>query len=109
MCAWKNEPKSFQLEGQEKTSFENFLGGQQFKNVSLDKVLGIGGQGVVIQKELEIKVMEGTESDNGKKAENIRKVKILESEGTNKVAVKFVKFEKDDGENFEGQGLIIQA
>ena len=86
-------------------SFEKFLGGQQSKIVTLDKVLGIGGEGVVFEKEMEIKLMQGTESNDGKKVENIR----LKSKEKKKVAVKVVRFEKDAGENFEGQGFVIQA
>ena len=86
-------------------SFEKFLGGQQSKIVTLDKVLGIGGEGVVFEKEMEIKLMQGTESDDGKKVENIR----LKSKEKKKVAVKVVRFEKDAGENLEGQGFVIQA
>ena len=102
----KKQQKSIEIEGQEQMSFENLLGGQQSKIVGLDKVLGIGGEGVVIQEELEIKVMEGDTRGLGHhKAENIR----LKSKEKKKVALKFVKFEKDDGENFEGQGFIIQV
>ena len=86
-------------------SFEKFLGGQQSKIVTLDKVLGIGGEGVVFEKEMEIKLMQGTESDDGKKVENIR----LKSKEKKKVAVKVVRFEKDAGENLEGQGFVIRA
>ena len=83
-------------------SFEKFLEGQQSKIVGLDRVLGIGGEGVVFEKELEIKLMKGTESDDRKKVENIglkRKEKKI-------VALKVVRFEKDDGEIFEGQGFV---
>ena len=84
------------------------MGGQQYKNVGLGKVLGIGGEGIVIQEELEITVKEGDvpyeKLSNLKKAENIR----LESEGKRQVALKFVPFAKEDRENFKGQGLIIQ-
>ena len=100
-----NNPKYFEIEDREKWSFENFLNDQQSKIVGLGKVLGIGAEGVVIEKELEIKVMEGTESGDKKKAENIR----LKNEEQKIVAIKFVKFKKDYEENFEGQGLIIEA
>ena len=104
-CALDNRLKSFEIEDREKWSFENFLNDQQSKIVGLGKVLGIGAEGVVIEKELEIKVMEGTESGDKKKAENIR----LKNEEPKIVAMKFVKFKKDYEENFEGQGLIIEA
>ena len=80
------------------------MGGHQSKTVELDKVLGIGGEGVVIEKELEITVMQGKESVDRKKAENIRF-----NSNEKKIAFKFVEFKKEDGENFEGHGLIIQA
>ena len=38
------------------------------------------------------------------KAENIR----LKSKEKKIIALKFVKFEEDDGENFEGQGFVIE-
>ena len=106
ICASTSQQKSIEIQGQEKRSFERFLGGQQSKIVELDKVLGIGGEGVVIEKELEITLMEGTMKPivYVQKAENIR----LKSKEKKIVALKFVKFEKDDGKNFEGQGFIIQ-
>ena len=106
ICALESQIKDIEIKGHEKRSFERFLGGQGSKIVRLDKVLGIGGEGVVIEKELEIEVMQGT-NPNGSwgPAENIR----LKSKEKKIVALKFVKFEKDDGENFEGQGFVIQA
>ena len=100
-----SQQKYIEIQGQEKSSFENFLGGQQSKNVRLDKVLGIGGEGVVIEKELEITVMQGTAvHEFDEKGENIR----LKSIKNEILALKFVKFEKDAGEKFEGQGFVIQ-
>ena len=99
-----SQQKCIEIEGQEKRSFENFLGGQQSKIVGLKKVLGIGGEGVVIEKELQITLMEGWISYDPKKAENIR----LKSEQKEKVALKFVSFKKDDGENFEGRVLSFR-
>ena len=81
-------------------SFERFLGGENCKNVDLGKVLGIGGEGVVIQQELEIILMEGTYSLDYIKVENIQ----LKSQEKKTVALKFVNFVKDR-ENFQGQGL----
>ena len=101
----ESQQKDIEIKGREKRSFERFLGNQQSKVVELDKVLGIGGEGVVIQKELKIKVMQGTLSYDRKKAENMR-LKSLEKKV---VALKFVSFKKDDGENFEGHGFIILA
>ena len=105
ICALTSQQKSIEIKGREKKSFKKFLGGQQSKNIRLDNVLGIGGEGVVIEKELEIEVREGTALELGvEKAENIR----LKSKEKKIIALKFVKFEKDDGENFEGQGFVIQ-
>ena len=105
ICALTSQKKDIEIEGQEKRSFEKFLGGQQSKIVGLDKVLGIGGEGVVIQEELEITVMEGTATESVEKAKSIR----FKSREKKKIALKFVKFYKDDRENFEGQGFIVQA
>ena len=91
-----SQRKEIETQRQEKSSFERFLGGHQSKIVGLEKVLGIGGEGVVIQQELEITVMEGT---NGHQRAKYIKLKSKEKKI---VALKFVKFEKDDGENFEG-------
>ena len=99
-----SQQKSIEIHGQEKMSFERFLGGQQSKIVGLDRVLGIGGEGIVFEKELEIKLMQGTESDDTK-VENIR----LKSKEKKIVALKVVRFEKDDEENLEGQGFVIKA
>ena len=98
ICALKNQQKHIIIQGREKMSFERFLGRQNSKIVDLGKVLGIGGEGVVIQKELEITLMEGTDNVY-KKAENIR----LKSKEKKILALKFVNFEKEDGENFQGQ------
>ena len=91
ICALNNQQKDIKIEGREEISFENFLGGQNSKNVDLGKVLGIGGEGVVIQQELDITVMEGTTR--------------LKSKEKKIVAIKFVNFEKEDGEDFQGHGL----
>ena len=59
--------------------------------VELGKVIGIGGEGIVLEEELEIEVMKGTAKDMWcKKAENI----LLKSKETS-VAMKFVKLEPD--------------
>ena len=100
-----SQQKSIEIQGYEKWSFERFLGSQQSKIVGLDKVLGIGGEGVVIEKELEIEVRKGTYNHDKRTVDNIR----LKSKEKKKVAVKFVKFEKSSGENFEGQGLVIKS
>ena len=105
ICALTSQQKYIEIYGREKKSFEKFLNGQHFKIVGLSKVLGIGGEGIVIKKELEITLMEARESDDRKKAERIR----LKSKENKIVAVKFVPFKKDDRENFQGKGFIIRA
>ena len=101
ICALENQLKEIEIKGREKMSFETFLGSHDFKNVDLRKVLGIGGEGVVIQKELEITLMEGTYSRDYIKVENIR----LKSKKKKTVALKFVNFVKEDTANFQGQGF----
>ena len=104
--ALTGQQKSVEIEGREKRSFQIFLQGQQSKNIALDKVLGIGGEGVVIQEELDITVMEGTILGQGdKNAGNIR----MKSNEKKIVALKFVPFKEEGGENFKGLGFIIQA
>ena len=105
ICAFENQLKEIEIEGREKMSFERFLGGQNSKNVDLGKVLGIGGEGVVIQEELEIKLMVGKYFLGHVQAENIR----LESTKKKIVALKFVNFEKEDIENFQGHDLNLSS
>ena len=104
ICAFENQQKNFEIEGREKMSFEKFLGSQNSKNVDLGKVLGIGGEGVVIQEELEITLMEADDERvllTYDQAENI----VCKSTEKKVVALKFVNFEKEDGEDFQGHGL----
>ena len=68
----------------------------------LSKVIGIGGEGIVIEKELEIEIMQGTAKEKYiEKAENIQ----LKSKERIITAMKFVKFELDPNENFIGEGF----
>ena len=65
-------------------------------------MIGIGGEGIVVEKELEIQIMQGTVMDYfSKKAENIQ----LKSKERIITAMKFVKFEPDLNENFKGKGF----
>ena len=65
-------------------------------------MIGIGGEGIVVEKELEIKIMQGTIQDSSsEKAENIQ----LKSKERSITAMKFVKFEPNAYENFQGQGF----
>ena len=83
-------------------SFELFLGGRNSKIVELGKVIGIGGEGIVLEKECDIEIMQGTtNAGNSRKAENIK----LKSKKRVITATKFVKFESDANEDFQGQGF----
>ena len=91
-----------EVDDKEKISLELFLGFQNLKIVELGKVVGIGGEGIVLEKELEIEIMQGTAKDKySKKAENIQ----LKSKKRSITAMKFVKFESDANENFQGKGF----
>ena len=66
----------------------NFLDGQSEKTVRLESILGIGGEGIVLSDKMTTKehhYEKGWEEKKGRE-----------------VAVKFVKFEKDENEDFEG-------
>ena len=66
----------------------NFLDGQSEKTVRLESILGIGGEGIVLRDKMTTKehhYEKGWEEKKGRE-----------------VAVKFVKFEKDENEDFEG-------
>ena len=91
-----------EIHDKEKISFEVFLGVQNSKMVELGKVIGIGGEGIVVEKELEIEIMQGTAKGCfSKKAQNIQ----LKSKERSITAMKFVKFESDANENFQGEGF----
>ena len=65
-------------------------------------MIGIGGEGIVVEKELEIEIMQATAKDRwSNKAENIQ----LKSKKRSVTAMKFVKFESNANENFQGQGF----
>ena len=80
--------KSFNVEGIEMSSFTNFLDGKPEKIVRLERILGIGGEGIVLSDKMTTKehhYRKGWEERNDRE-----------------VAVKFVKFGKTENENFEG-------
>ena len=78
------------------------MGVQNSKIVELDKVIGIGGEGIVLEKESEIEIMQGNAKDyDSEKAENIE----LKSKESSITAMKFVKFESDANEDFQGKGF----
>ena len=47
-CNRTQRVENFELEGEEKISFMNFLDGQSEKTVRLERILGLGGEGIVI-------------------------------------------------------------
>ena len=96
------QQKIVEVHDKEKRSLKLFLGVRNSKIVELGKVIGIGGEGIVVEKELEIEVRQGiAEDDFSKKAENIQ----LQSKEKSIIAMKFVKFESDANENFQGEGF----
>ena len=85
----------------EKESLELFLGVKNSKTIELIKVIGIGGEGIVLKKEFDIKIMQGTAYDSfSEKAENIQ----FRCKDRSIIAMKFVKFELDANEDLQGQG-----
>ena len=83
----KNE-EEIELAENEKLSFSKFLAGKSEKIVNLDRILGIGGEGIVLTQK-----MDTTENHYEKGWE--------EKKGRD-VALKFVKFQKNNDENFLG-------
>ena len=87
-CTKTKKDKNFELEGEEKKSFMNFLDGKSEKTVRLERILGIGGEGIVLSEKMTTKehhYRKGWEEKKGRE-----------------VAVKFVKFDKDEKEDLEG-------
>ena len=66
----------------------NFLDGKSEKTVRLERILGIGGEGVVLSDKMTTKEFHYKTGWEKKKGRD--------------VAVKFVKFEKDENEDLEG-------
>ena len=83
-----NLKKKIELDGNEKLSFLKFLNGKSYKTVNLDRVLGIGGEGIVLAQKMD------TRENHYKKG--------WEEKKRRDVALKFVKFEKNDDEDFLG-------
>ena len=80
--------EEIELEGNEKLSFSKFLNEKSNKTVNLERVLGIGGEGIVLAQKMDTR-------------ENHYKKGWEEKKGR-EVALKFVKFEKNDKEDFLG-------
>ena len=77
-----------ELDGDEKLSFSQFLDAKSEKIVNLERILGIGGEGIVLSHKMNTR-------------ENHFKKRWEEKKGRD-VALKFVKFEKNDDEDFLG-------
>ena len=85
----QSHKKPIEVDGEEKLCLSKFLDGQNEKNVKLDRILGIGGEGLVLKDEI---------STREKPYQTQIKVKE-----TKEMAVKFVKFEKKDWDDFDAQ------
>ena len=83
-----NKNEEIELDGNEKLSFLKFLDGKSEKTVNLQRILGIGGEGIVLAHQMDTK-------------ENHYEKGWEEKKGRD-VAVKFVEFEKYDDEDFLG-------
>ena len=80
--------EQIELDGNEKLSFLKFLNGKSEKTLNLEPILGIGGEGIVLSQKMD------TRENHYKKG--------LEDKKGRDVAIKFVKFEKNDYEDFIG-------
>ena len=80
--------EEIEIEGNEELSFLKFLDGKSEKTVTLEKILGIGGEGIVLAQKMDTR-------------ENHYKNGWDEKKGRD-VALKFVEFEKNDEEDFLG-------
>ena len=90
------ETENFELDGVEKISFISLLDGQSEKTVRLERILGLGGEGIVLSDKMTTKenhYKTGWEPPIGNK-ETVKKGR--------EVAVKFVKFRKRKKEDLEG-------
>ena len=83
-----NQKKEIELKRDEKLSFLEFLDGKSEKKVNLERILGIGGEGVVLAQKMDTR-------------ENHHKKGWEEKKGRD-VALKFVKFKKYNDEDFLG-------
>ena len=78
--------EEIEVDGDEKLSFLKFLNGKSEKTVNLERVLGVGGEGIVLSQTMDTRE---THFEKG----------WVENKGR-WVAVKFVKFERNDNEDF---------
>ena len=80
--------EDIELKGNEKFSFLEFLDGKSEKILNLKKILGIGGEGIVLAQKM------NTRENHYEKG--------WEEKIGRDVALKFVEFEKNDEEDFLG-------
>ena len=80
------ENQENEVDGSEKLSFSKFLDGKSEKTVNLKRVLGIGGEGIVLAHKMDTREYHHEKGREDKKARD--------------VALKFVKFEKNGYEDF---------
>ena len=80
--------EAIELKGNEKLSFSKFLDGKSEKKVNLERILGIGGEGIVLAQKMDSR-------------EKYYKKGWEEKKGMD-VAMKFVEFQKNDDEDFLG-------
>ena len=81
-----NRIEEIDLDEHEKLSFSKFLDGKSEKTVNLNRILGIGGEGIVLAQKMDTR-------------ENHFEKGWEEKKGRD-VALKFVEFEKDAIEDF---------
>ena len=80
--------EEIELEENEKLSFSKFLNKKSNKTVNLERVLGIGGEGIVLTQKMDTRENHYERGWEDKKGRD--------------VALKFVKFDKNDKEDFLG-------
>ena len=97
--------ESIEAKTEEYKSFLNFLKKSSEKTVQLDRILGIGGEGLVISEKMdtsEYHYCSDWTARNWANRNFCKKSGHWEKMITERnVAIKFVKFDKDDNENFE--------
>ena len=97
-CNRTQRVENFELKGEEKKSFMNILNGKSDKIVRLERILGLGGEGIVLSDKIT------TKEYYYEKRWWKRWIHPLwmEKEKGREVAVKFVKFEKEENEDLGG-------
>ena len=91
-----NKNEEIENDGYEKSSFLKFLDGKSEKTVNLERILGIGGEGIVLSHKMDTKENHYRKFMLGKPWAG-----WIEKKGRD-VALKFVKYDKDASEDFLG-------